>query len=133
MTRGPVLPALALILASLPAGARTLMTADDFEAWSEGRTLDYWIDGTYWGSERHLAGRRTLDADAEGACREGRWHPKDGMICFVYSDIAGEHCWRFWRDGALVVAEAAGEEGALASVVTLADQPLACAGPEVGV
>jgi hypothetical protein len=124
---------LALVLLAGAADARTLMTAEEFEAWSTGQTLDYWIDGTYWGSERHLSGRRTLDADAEGPCREGRWFPKDDMLCFTYADLDGEHCWHFWRDGPRVMAEVADEEGGLSTEVTLADQPLACPGPDAGV
>lgn len=125
--------ALALMLCAGPAGAQSLMTPDEFEAWSTGQTLDYWIDGVYWGSERHLEGRRTLDADAEGPCREGRWFPRDGMICFVYVGEAGEHCWYFRRDGGVVVAEIAGDTSGFSSEVVIADQPLQCPGPDVGV
>jgi hypothetical protein len=124
--------ALAFLLMTGAAEARTLMTAEEFEAFSTGQTLDYWVGGTFWGSERHLSGRKTLDADAEGPCREGAWFPKDDMICFVYSGDQGEHCWRFWRDGDSVVAEVAGEDGFSAGV-TLADKPLSCPGPDVGV
>jgi hypothetical protein len=128
-----VLLALALIAMAGTAEARTLMTAEEFEAWSTGQTLDYWIDGVYWGSERHLAQRRTQDADAEGACRDGAWFPKADMICFVYLGDPGEHCWRFWRDGASVLAEIADDPDGFSSEVTLAEQPLACQGPDVGV
>ena len=123
---------LALLLAS-PASAQSLMTAEEFEAWSTGKTLDYAIDGIYWGSEQHLPGRLTRDADANGPCIEGRWFPKDDAICFVYDGVAGEHCWQFWRDGTEVWAEIHDGAGALLAQVTLADEPLACQGPEVGV
>jgi hypothetical protein len=125
--------ALVLLWLSGAAEAQGLMSPEEFEAWSTGQTLDYFIDGTYWGSEQHLEGRRTLDADAGGACREGEWFPKADMICFVYAGEAGEHCWLFFRDGPRVIAEVAGEEGGLSAEVTLADEPLACAGPDVGV
>jgi hypothetical protein len=109
------------------------MTAEEFEAWSAGQTLDYWIDGAYWGSERHLDDRQTLDADEDGECREGEWFPKADMICFVYAGDPGEHCWQFFRDGSRVRAVIAGEGDGLSTEVTLADQSLACAGPDVGV
>jgi hypothetical protein len=96
--------ALTLLLLTGAAQAQTPMTAEEFEAFSTGQTLDYFIDGTFWGSERHLADRKTLDADAEGPCREGEWFPKDDMICFVYEGDAGEHCWQFFRDGSRVLA-----------------------------
>jgi hypothetical protein len=123
--------ALAFCLLGSALQAQTLMTADEFEAFSTGQTLDYWIDGSFWGSERHLADRKTLDADAEGPCREGEWFPKGDQICFVYQGDPDEHCWQFVRDGPRVLAESA--QGDLSTEVTLADQPLACPGPDVGV
>jgi hypothetical protein len=124
---------LALILVTGAAKAQTPMTAEEFEAFSTGQTLDYRIDGAFWGSERHLAGRRTLDADAEGPCREGRWFPKDDLICFIYQGDDGEHCWQFFRNGPRVLANIANDDSGLSAEVTLADQPLACPGPDVGV
>lgn len=123
--------ALTLLLLTGAAQAQTPMTAEEFEAFSTGQTLDYFIDGTFWGSERHLADRKTLDADAEGPCRAGEWFPKGDQICFVYEGDAGEHCWQFFRDGPRVLAQTA--DGDLSTEVTLADQPLACPGPDVGV
>lgn len=123
--------ALALLVMTGAAEAQTLMTAEEFEAFSTGRTLDYWIDGILWGSERHLPDRKTLDADAEGPCREGEWFPKDDMICFVYQGNPDQHCWQFFRDGPRVLAQT--DDGDLSTEVTLADQPLSCPGPDVGV
>jgi hypothetical protein len=124
---------LALLLMTGTAEARTLMTAAEFEAFSTGQTLDYWIDGAYWGSERHLANRQTLDADDEGACREGEWFPKADAICFVYKGDPVEHCWQFWRDGDRVIADVIGSDDGFSTEVTVADQPLSCPGPDVGV
>jgi hypothetical protein len=123
--------AFAFLLLSGAAQAQTPMTAGEFEAFSTGQTLDYWVDGAFWGSERHLPDRKTLDADAEGPCREGRWFPKDDKICFVYQGDPGEHCWQFLREGSRVLAQT--DDGDLSTEVTLADQPLACPGPDVGV
>jgi hypothetical protein len=53
------------------------------------------------------------------------------MICFVYEGDSGEHCWQFFRDGSRVLAQT--DDGSLSTEVTLADQPLACPGPDVGV
>jgi hypothetical protein len=122
---------LALLFLTGTAQAQTPMTAEEFEAFSTGQTLDYFIDGTFWGSERHLSDRKTLDADAEGPCRDGEWFPKGDQICFVYEGDAGEHCWRFFRDGSRLLAQT--DDGDLSTEVTLADQPLACPGPDVGV
>jgi hypothetical protein len=124
---------LCLCLLSSALQARTLMTAEEFEAFSTGQTLDYWVDGAYWGSERHLATRQTLDADAEGPCRAGAWFPKAGAICFTYEGEPAEHCWRFWRDGDRVTAEIVGSEDAFSAEVMIADQPLSCPAPDLGV
>lgn len=124
---------LALCLAGSAAQAQTRMTAAEFEAWSIGRTLDYHVDGQFWGSEQHLPDRRTLDADVGGACMVGSWYPDGDDICFVYDGSPGPHCWRFWRDGERVEAEIAGNPDAPRAEVSLSDTPLACPGPDVGV
>lgn len=116
-----------------PAAADTVMTPEEFEAWSTGQTLDYSIAGAFWGSERHLPGRRTLDADAEGPCTKGRWYPQGDAICFTYDISPGPHCWRFLRHQGTVLAELVGGPDPLVAEVTLAPEPLACPGPDVGV
>lgn len=133
-TSGPEMRlALAFCLLATTTQAQTLMTAEEFEAYSTGQTLDYWVDGVFWGSERHLSDRRTLDADAEGPCRNGTWVPKGDAICFSYDSDPDQHCWRFWRDGSRVLAEVVGDPDGFSSEVTIADQPLACPGPDLGV
>lgn len=132
MRPGPIL-ALWLSAVPAPALADTLMTPEEFEAWSTGQTLDYTTEGTFWGSEMHLPGRRTLDADADGPCVEGRWYPDGDAICFTYDISPGPHCWRFWRHNGTVLAELIGQPDRPMSEVTLAPRPLACPGPEVGV
>lgn len=125
--------ALALFLAAGSATAQP-MTAEEFDRWSTGRTLDYYVDGTFWGSEQHLPDRQTRDADATGPCRAGEWFARGNAICFQYQGAPGEHCWRFRRDGTTVIAEILGSDpgGPLITVIP-SDQPLACSGPEVGV
>jgi hypothetical protein len=127
--------AAALCLFASAAVAETPMSAAEFEAWSTGRTLDYWVDGAFWGSEMHLSGRRTLDADAEGPCVAGRWFPEGDAICFVYDGSDATHCWRFWREGDRVLTlPVEADPAAEAPIeVTLAPEPLACPGPDVGV
>jgi hypothetical protein len=126
--------AVALLLAfPAAASAETPMTAAEFETWSTGRTLDYFVDGSFWGSEMHLAGRSTLDADAGGPCNAGRWYPQGDDICFVYDASPGPHCWRFLRDGGLVFAEYLNDPESPRYSVSLSDAPIPCPGPDVGV
>jgi len=109
------------------------MTAEEFDAFSLGKTLDYSIDGQLYGSEMHLSGRRTRDADVGGPCLDGTWFAEGDQICFVYDGDPTHHCWRFWRQGDGVVALPSGIADTTPSDVTIAETPLICAGPEVGV
>lgn len=124
----------ALCLACLPAaaGAQTPMTSTEFEAWSTGKTLEYYVDGSLWGSEMHLPGRTTVDADAGGACRSGRWYPAGDDICFVYDTSPGPYCWRFLMEGNQVFAEFVGDPLPGTISVTPSDAPIPC-DPGVGV
>jgi hypothetical protein len=125
--------ALALLCAASTASAQP-MTAEDFDRWSTGRTLDYYVDGIFWGSEQHLPDRQTRDSDGDGHCRAGEWFAEGDAICFLYQDAPGTHCWRFRRDGTTVIAEILGSDpaGPLITVIP-SDRPLACSGPQVGV
>lgn len=124
---------LAISLACHAAQAETPMTATEFEDWSTGRTLDYFIDGAFWGSEMHLPGRATLDADAEGPCNKGRWYQAGNDICFVYAASPGPHCWRFLHDGDQVFAEYLNDPVSPQYSVSLSEAPIPCAAPDVGV
>ncbi|RYH96990.1 MAG: hypothetical protein EON48_18545 [Acetobacteraceae bacterium] len=108
------------------------MSPAEFEAWSTGKTLDYTVDGSLWGSEMHQPGRQTLDADVGGICRSGHWYPQGDAICFVYDLSPGPYCWRFLKDGDKVVAEYTGEPVGGQIIVTLSEAPVPCS-PEVGV
>lgn len=127
-----VLCLLAGVITSGSVGAETIMSSAEFEAWSTGRTLEYHIDGKLWGSETHLAGRATIDADAGGACRSGYWYPAGDDICFVYDVSPGPYCWRFLKDGDQVFAAVASDPLGAPVSVTPTDTPIPCS-PEVGV
>lgn len=126
--------ALAFGLTAGAGQAQTFMTADDYEAWSMGQTLDYAIDGAVYGAERHLPGRKTLDADLGEPCTEGLWFPEGDAICFIYDGSDATHCWHFWREGDQVLAKPVGEDPEAAPrEVTVSKTQLACPGPDVGV
>jgi hypothetical protein len=125
--------AFAVLLMTGATQAQTLMTAEEFEAFSTGRTLDYWVDGGFSGSEQHLSDRRTIDSLDDGSCLKGRWFPEGDAICFLYEEDPVQHCWRFWSEGASVVAEYVNSNGNFSTTVTLSDEPVNCLGPDAGV
>jgi hypothetical protein len=122
---------LAVLLA--PMASAQPMTPDDFAAFATGRTLDYSVDGRVWGSETYFPDRSVQDADTGGPCRSGVWFPDGPAVCFVYQGSDQRHCWLYWRDGDVVLAQplGAGPDDPV-QTVTPSASPLACA-PEVGV
>ncbi len=63
----------ALGLAALPALAETPITADAFEAYVTGKTLD-WINlSGVFGTEEYLPGRRVRWGPAFVSCKVGIW------------------------------------------------------------
>ena len=127
-------PALVLMLLATSTQARTLMTPDEFDAWSVGKTLDYSVDGQVYGSEAYFPDRQVRDADVGGPCLDGSWFADGDAVCFVYPARDGTHCWTFWHEGEAVFAKplsAAPEDPAQS--VTVAKGALSCPGPEVGV
>ena len=90
---------LALVLSGAAPRAQPV-PADEFEAFSAGRTLYFTRDGQPFGAERFLPGRRTLWRFDGGPCLDGAWHAEGDRICFAYADDPGAQCWRFLRDGA---------------------------------
>lgn len=138
-TLAPALaPALALALtaaplAPLPATALTRMTAEEFDAYSVGKTLTYAVDGMIYGAEQYLPGRRVIWAFVGDQCRRGLWYEDGGLICFVYEHDPEPQCWSFYAtpDGLAAVYENDPEGSPLVEVDN-SPEPLACPGPDVG-
>ena len=125
---------LASILAGA-AGAQDIMTAEEFEAYAEGRTLGYAVAGqSPYGLEAYRPGRRVLYDILEEECHEGVWYPKGDQICFLYETLVGEKCWLFTltEDG-LRGTFTSDPDDATVYGIAPTDEPLRCLGPEVGV
>lgn len=98
---------IALLLAILagPALAQDAVTADEFEALVEGRTLTYGGPGVEpYGVEQYRPGRRvTWSWIGTQECQEGTWYaegPVDApSICFIYDNDPEPKCWRFTQEG----------------------------------
>lgn len=128
--------ALATLLVVLPitAFAETPMSAEDFEAFATGKTLNFANQSGIFGVEDYLPGRRVRWAATGDRCKLGRWFDVDSQICFVYEDAAEQHCWTIWeRNDHLVARGAQDTPDQPLRTITQADAPVACIGPDVGV
>lgn len=129
-----LLYALLVALLASAATAETPLSAAEFEAYVEGRTLYYGSGGQEYGAEEYLPNRRVRWSFLDGDCLEGRWYGQGTLICFVYEDLPDPQCWSFFQRGTGLVARFESGEGGLELYETRAAQgPLMCLGPEVGV
>lgn len=86
----------ALLAAAAPAQAERAVTAGEFAAMVEGRTLHFDRYGEAFGSEQYFDDSRVIWAFENGRCQRGIWFENaDGLICFVYESEAEPQCWRF--------------------------------------
>ncbi|MGL4236268.1 hypothetical protein [Tabrizicola sp.] len=132
--RSTVLPLFLLALQACPALAETPMTAEEFDAFVTGKTMDFADNGVVFGTEEYLPGRRVRWAFTGDLCEFGSWYEDNGYICFVYDSYPGQHCWTVWRDGDQLATLPAGDSpDATPMSITEATVPLQCQGPDVGV
>lgn len=110
---------LLLALLATPALAQDPVTAEEFEALVEGRTLTYGEEGQPpYGIEHYFPNRRVTWAFlGSDQCLEGEWYaegpPDSPAICFVYEDGLDPQCWRFFREGDALRAEFLDDGGSM--------------------
>lgn len=123
-----------LILALLPLPALAGMSAEEFEAYTTGKTLHYSVNGQDYGVERYLEGRRVEWSFLDGDCKAGTWYEDAGRICFAYEDWGDPQCWVFTQTPTGLIAQFAdrSEDGAVYRAYEK-DEPMVCLGPKVGV
>lgn len=128
---------LALLFLALPQtlmAAEAPLTGAEFDAYTQGKTLTYSSGSGVYGTEQYLPGNRVLWAFEGDICRHGQWYQDQDRICFTYEHDPTPQCWTFWQSEAGLVARFATDgPGSELTEVENATQPLACAGPEVGV
>lgn len=125
---------LCLVAQVTAAVAAEPLTGDEFESYATGKTLTYASQGTVWGTEQYLSGRRVIWAFAGEDCQRGSWYEAAGNICFRYEDREGSQCWQFFDDGTGLRAHYSGDpEGAPLSELAQSNQPMPCPGPDLGV
>lgn len=110
------------------------MTAEEFDAHTQGRTLSYATDGIVYGREEYRPNRRVRWAFENGECVEGTWYRNGTQICFVYEHDPEAQCWQFYLDGSRMRAEFMGDGGSDPLYeIGDSDEALTCLGPQIGV
>ncbi|SEO02651.1 hypothetical protein SAMN04490248_10178 [Salinihabitans flavidus] len=123
---------LAALAAPLPATAQ--MSAQEFDAYTQGKTLYYLVNGIRYGIEKYLPGRRVRWAYLDDECVEGYWYPEGETICFVYEHNPDPQCWIFeLGENGLRADFANSDDGSTAYEVEGTGEDLICPGPKVGV
>lgn len=127
----------AVILSLIAAGgalAETPMGAEDFDAYTRGKTLFYGADGAAYGVERYLSDRRVIWSFLDGECQDGIWYEDSGQICFLYDNRNDPQCWTFYQGPSGLIARFENDPQAteLYEAQDIGEDML-CYGPEVGV
>jgi hypothetical protein len=130
----PIIPILCLLLFAPALRADPAMTAEEFGAYTSGKTFYYGNDGVPYGAEEYLGDRRVIWSFLDGECQEGRWYEDNGLICFVYDTNPDPQCWSFRQSASGLIARFENDPSApeLYEVEQSRD-PLICPGPEIGV
>lgn len=123
------------VLVTVPAvGADAPLTGPEFDALSQGKTLFYSSGSEPYGVEEYLPGRKVRWAFVGDQCMEGYWYEEAEFICFVYDRQPIPQCWTFYDTPQGLMARFRGDpEGMPLVAVEESPEPLACAGPDVGV
>ncbi|QGX97695.1 hypothetical protein EI983_05125 [Roseovarius faecimaris] len=119
---------------AVPAIAET-MSAEEFDAFTRGKTFYYGTNGQAYGAEEYLSNRRVIWTFLDGRCQEGYWYEHSGMICFEYEQLQDVQCWSFRESpGGGLIAKFQDDPGELELYeVERSHEPLSCLGPDVGV
>ena len=121
-----------------PAFAQDPMTATEFDAYTNGKTLYFNNQGKTYGAERYFGKRRVEWSFLDGECQQGRWFEAGrNFICFIYNDTVDPQCWQFFKTPDGLRAQFKGAAGDTEEDMQYEAQPNAtpmqCHGPGVGV
>lgn len=119
---------------ALPALSQSLMTAQEFDAYTRGKTLYYGDGATPYGAEIYLPNRRVRWSFLDGECKDGEWYEQDGLICFVYEDRPDPQCWSFTEGSNGLIARFENDPAVTPLYeANESTQEMLCLGPKVGV
>ncbi|KEJ90014.1 hypothetical protein [Sulfitobacter donghicola] len=123
-----------LMFTTLPAAAQSLMSAEEFDAYTKGKTL-YYGNGTQpYGAEIYLPNRRVKWSFLDGECKDGQWYEADGLICFTYDDRPEPQCWSFEKGPKGLIARFENDPAVTPLYeANESTEELLCLGPKIGV
>lgn len=123
-----------LICLAQPAAAQDLMTAEEFDAYTRGKTLIFGQNGQAYGAEIYHENRRVEWSFLDGDCKEGEWYEDNGLICFVYENNPEPQCWSFIKgEGGLIARFENRPNTTELYEAQDSDAEMLCLGPKVGV
>lgn len=110
------------------------MTADEFDAATQGFTITYDYGGGIIGIEEYMADRTVRFAFEGDKCIYGIWYQKDDQICFDYDNSLEPVCWHYFLENGRIRGTYLGLGGGWDILESARDTgPLPCSGPDVGV
>ena len=131
---------LALFLAALPAmaAAETPLSGAEFQAHIGQNTFSYLYSNSVRGTADYGPDRTLLWAFQGDECIRGQWYEAGSEICFAFADGTLSACWHFYVENdrlrGVATRLGSGDPADLQiAEVSHTDQPLTCAGPDVGV
>ena len=126
--------ALALVLLAGPVLADPILSAEEFDALTLGRTMTWAEFGSVYGVEQYLPGRKVRWTVLGDDCKTGHWYPDGSAICFLYEDDIDPYCWEITASGAGLSARFTTDAPESEPVVVEdTSEQMACFGPKVGV
>jgi hypothetical protein len=125
---------LVLPLGGAAAYAQSTMTAQEFDAYTRGKTLFYGNGPEAYGAEIYLPNRRVRWSFLDGQCMEGEWYEADGMICFTYDEHPEPQCWSFERGPQGLIARFENDPAVTPLYeANESTEEMLCLGPKIGV
>lgn len=106
-----------------PELGRRDITADEFRAAFEHKTVHLSTNGFHYGSEYYLPGDRSVWIAFDGPCRLGSWTYEGSRFCFRY-EADGPYCWRVFVEGGVYYAESV--DGLVLRIYSVDEKPLTC-------
>lgn len=116
------------------AFAQSTMTAEEFDAYTQGKTLYYGNGAAPYGAEIYLPDRRVRWSFLDGQCRDGVWYEENGLICFTYEERPEPQCWSFELGAQGLIARFENDPAVTPLFeANESTEEMLCLGPKVGV